>query len=77
MVIELYKVPAKKTSKFKEWQYSLGHRQDRPSTLLNLIAGYNYWYISDIGDNLFGFGDITEERANQYSKEYGIIIKNF
>lgn len=77
MVIELYKVPAEKTSKFKEWQHSIGHRQDSPATILNLFSGYNYWYVSELVDNYFGFGDITEERAEQYSKEYGITIKEF
>ena len=71
-VICIWKVPAQNTRTFIEKMRRNNLRQDSYATLLNHVAGYNFWYETDES-----FGDVSEFAAERSAKSYGVSIRNF
>ena len=71
-VLAIWKVPAQSTGTFKQEMRRKVKRQDSPATLLNTLAGFNYFYETEEG-----FGDITEETALRIAKNNQLNISNF
>lgn len=71
-VLAIWKVPAQSTGTFKQEMRRKVKRQDSPATLLNTLAGFNYFYETEES-----FGDITEETALRIAKNNQLNISNF
>lgn len=71
-VLAIWKVPAQSTGYFKQEMRKKGIRQDSPATLMNTLAGFNYFYETEES-----FGDITEETALRIAKNNLLNISNF
>lgn len=71
-LLEIWKVPAEKTQVFMQNLSNKGVRRDSPATLMNFLAGFNYFYLTDES-----YGDITEETALRLSENHKVNIKVF
>jgi hypothetical protein len=47
-------------------------REDGPATLLNTLAGFNFWYETEES-----FGDVTEFAAENICKSYSVAMRDF
>lgn len=71
-VLAIWKVPAQSTGAFKQEMRKKVKRQDSPATLLNTLAGFNYFYETEES-----FGDITEETALRIANDNLLNISTF
>ncbi len=71
-VVNVWKVPALKTRAFKEWMRSKKLRMDSPATILNICAGFNFFY-----ETTDSYGDVTEDTAYRISASNVIEVKTY
>lgn len=71
-IVSLWKVPALKTKEFCHKMLGKGIRRDSPATILNVCAGYNFFYETEES-----FGDITEETAFRIADTSKVNVKTF
>ena len=71
-VVKVWKVLAVLTSRFCEKMRDKGLRRDSPATLLNYLAGYNYFYETDES-----FGDVTEFGAENICRQNQVNLVEF
>lgn len=65
----IYKVKAEETKLFRQLMRKYKRQQDAPATILNICAGYNYFY--ETGES---YGDITEETALRMAEQNNLKI---
>lgn len=71
-VVRVWKVNALLTKRFCELMREKGLRQDSPATILNSLAGYNYFYETDES-----FGDVTEFGAENICRSNSVEMKEY
>jgi hypothetical protein len=71
-IVAIWKVPAIKTRDFDKTMKEKSLRKDSPATLLNVCAGFNFFYETEES-----YGDITEETANSMAMQNSVPFKYF
>ena len=71
-VICVWKVHVSKMHAFVERMKEKNLRQDSYATILNVCAGYNYFYETDES-----FGDVTEFAAERISESHNVPFYTF
>ncbi len=71
-VVRVWKVKAVLTKRFCENMREKGLHQDSPATILNSLAGYNYFYETDES-----FGDVTEFGAENICRTNMVEMKEY
>lgn len=71
-IVAVWKVQALRTGEFRHAMFGKGLRRDPIATLLNICAGFNFFY-----ETTESFGDVTEETALRIADSNKVSVKTF